>query len=94
MTECLTIFLEQDYFAFDGSYPESTCSVQGGAPSPAPTPSPTGYDFVIGPTQCYKCLAGSFSSDAGSGTCSPCLSGYYQDANQSTFCKPCPTGKA
>ena len=36
------------------------------------------YNFTIGPTQCYACLAGTITVTDGLGTCSPCDPGYYQ----------------
>lgn len=49
--------------------------------------------FQIGPTECYSCGQGSYSSTDGSAQCTLCQAGYYAATTNNTGCLECPAGK-
>lgn len=46
--------------------------------------------FNYGPTACYACLPGNYSSSEGSAQCSRCMPGFYNKMPASSMCYPCP----
>lgn len=76
-----------DYYAVDGTYPANTCSLTaaGGGASGS-------YNFVVGATQCYACLPGSFAPVSASASCTVCPVGYYQTDTAQDSCDACPAG--
>ena len=66
----------------------------GGAPPPPPPrplPCPAGT-FGAAPGTCMDCMAGMFSSRAGSAMCTACAAGTYADMVGATACRPCAAG--